>query len=266
MTPPNRTCLIPERLTPGDAEPVIVADFLRFSAGKPLSQLISARGEGHPVYRVDPVTDLARNGAYFSLAALAAGYADAFLQEAVACDRTMVVGYCSAAALALRIAAQLAGSRDVLAILVQPSWPDTTMIRSDFARFRADLGAANESCPDLEENPSRSLSQLGHLLHADLRAMATAHGLDESSSALAELLARYRAWLGFLLACRDALREPWSYKLSLNVLADAAGNALVPWFAPGSYQVTQLQPPDAEPVSGPDLARSVLAQIRNHAT
>ncbi len=265
MTSSIRPCLVPERLTPGDAEPVIVADFLPFSSGKPLSQVISAHGEGHPVYRVDPVTDLACDGAYLSLAALAAGYTDAFLQAAAACDRTVVVGYCSAAALALRIAARLAGSRDVLAILVQPTWPDTTMIRSDLDRFRADLGAANGSRPDLDEDPSRALSQLGELLHADLRAMATAHGLDESGGALAELLARYRAWLGFLLACRDALREPWSQELSLNVLVDAAGNALVPWFESGSYQVTKLSSPDAEPVSGTKLARSVLAKIRNYA-
>lgn len=243
-----------------------MADFLRSSGTPRFSKLFSADNDGHPIYAVDPVTDLARSGAYAPLAELAAGYADAFLAANATPGRTVVIGYCSTAALSLRIAGRLAAATDVLTVLARPMWPDADMIHSDFAEFRASLGVTDGPCPDLDGDPYVTLSRLEQVLHADLRAVARAHGLDESDSTVADLLARYRAWLGFLLTSRSALRRPWRGEVPLDVLADTADCTHVPWFERGSYQVTRLPLPDDELMAMANLAKSSLARIRDRGT
>jgi hypothetical protein len=266
VTPATRPRLVTERLNDGDAEPVIVADFVRFSGTPRFSAVLSSGDHRHPIYAVDPVTDLARSGAYLPLADLAAGYADEFLAANATPGRTVVIGYCTAAALALRIAGRLGATTDVLAVLVRPMWPDADMIRSDFAEFRAGMGAAEVPAPDLGGDPGATLRRLERVLEADLHAVARAHGLDESSSALPEMLARYRAWLGFLLTSRSAIEQSWRGELPLKVLTGAAGCTYVPWFDHGSYKVTRLSLPADEPLAAACLAGAALAQIQSGGT
>lgn len=260
-TPP---ALAVKRLTQGDAEPVIVIDFLRVSAAPRLSTMFAGEVCGHPVFAADPVADLARCAAIVPLAELAAGYADAFRATAPAAEAVVVVGYCAAAALALQVADRLAGSGRVRAILAQPTWPDAAMVSVNVAGFRADLGVTDGSPCDLDGDPGVILHRLEGVLRADMRAMARASGLDGSATvakALADLLDRYRAWLGFLLASRAALERPWHPGVPVDVLAGTSGPAAVPWLGPGSYAVTRLALPGEERLAAALLARSALALV-----
>jgi hypothetical protein len=280
---PLTACISPAlaRLSSGDAEPVIVTDFLRVSSAPRLSTVLAGEARRHPVFAVDPVADLARCAAFVPLAELAAGYADTFAAAVPGAKKIVVVGYCAAAALALRIAARLAGSdaigrlpgqkstigrapgqeSRVRVILVQPTWPDTAMIGADMAGFRADLGVSDGSPGDLDGDPGVILHRFEQTLRADMRAMARTNGLDGSAAvgkALADLLDRYRAWLGFLLASRGALKRPWDPGVPVDVLAGTSSPATVPWLGPESYAVTRLALPDGEHLATALLARSAL--------
>lgn len=269
--PPDHYTLTIERLTAGAGRPIVVVDFLQLSSARQLAEVLSARSNGHPVYRIDPVTDLARDGRYRPLDSLADGYADACLRAGVVRRELTVAGYCSAAALALLIAARLAGRAKVDSVLVQPTWPDAQSVASDFGSFRADLGAGNqplsgldtEVTPDMAARPDVLLEQMHDALHRDLQVMAAARGLDTAGPALADLLARYRAWLGFLLSSRAALQRPWPREMHPRLLLGAAAEPLIPWSDPGSYHVVRLQVPDDELLTDAALADTVLAPPRS---
>jgi hypothetical protein len=285
MTARTRPALALKRLSGGGAEPVIVIDFLRGSSAPRLSTVLAEQAHGRPVFAADPIADLARCEAFVPLTALAAGYADAFRADAPAADQAVVIGYCAAAALALRLAARLAGLDAVgqlsgqkstvgqlsgqkstvgrvRVILTQPTWPDTAMIRTDIAGFRADIGVTDGPPGDLNGDPGVILHRLERVLRAEMRTMAKVNGLDGSAAvvkALADLLGRYRAWLGFLLATRGALERPWHPGVPVDVLTGTSGQATVPWLGPGSYTITRLALPDGEHLAAALLARSALA-------
>jgi hypothetical protein len=208
MAPASSLTLSLDQLADGGGDPVLVVDFVQFSTTQQLSDDLGRHGGGHPVYRIDPVTDLAREPGYRPLDALADGYAEVCLARGLAGGRLAVVGHCSAAPLSLCLADRLAGRAEVSSVLVQPTWPDEEMIGTDFGSFRAELGAAAGPVPDLVD-PDLALAQMTVVLRDDLRAMALRYGLDPASAALGDMLARYRAWLGFLLAGSAAPHRPW---------------------------------------------------------
>ena len=176
----------------------------------------------------------------------------------------MLVGYCSAAVLAVRIAERLAGGRVVLA---RPSWPDTAMVAETLADVRAELGAAGEPPPELTGAASAVLDQVSDTLHRDLQALANLHGLDPTGRPLLELLERYQGWFGYLLAARaavDGLREQARRPpTELLVLAESAEQAAVPGLTAGSYQRRLVNlPGDAAPdLATGELARLLLAEL-----
>jgi hypothetical protein len=260
VTSAVRPALIPECLAAGHAEPVIVADFLQFSARDRFSRVLSSNSHGHPVYAVDPVTDLVRSGTYVSLDELAAEYADAFLAANTGTGSAVVIGYCAAAALSLRIAELLAERTEVLPILVRPAWPDTDMIRSDFGGMLADLGIADAPVPGLDGDPRLALGRLERILWPGVRALAAERGLDPSGAVVAELVARYRGWLGFLLASRACAERPYG-RLSPAVIAGASDVPRVPWLDSGSYRLIRIQLPDDETAAAAELASCSLAQM-----
>ena len=208
MLAADRPALSVEQLAGGDRAPVLVVDFVQFTSTQPLPDELARHGRGHPVLRIDPVTDLAREPAYRPLDALADGYAEACRRQGLAGGRIAVVGHCSAAPLALALADRLAGAAEVSPVLVRPTWPDAAMVAADFRSFRDELGAAAGPVPAAAD-PDLALRQMTVVLHDDLRAMARTQGLDPGSAVIADMLARYRAWLGFLLAGSAASRRAW---------------------------------------------------------
>jgi hypothetical protein len=208
-----------ERLADGGRDPVLIVDFLQFTATQPLGDELARHARGHPVLRIDPVTDLAGEPGYRPLDALADGYAELCRWQRLTGGRLAVVGYCSAVPLSLRLADRLAAEAEVSSVLVRPTWPDGGMVAAGFGAFRAELGAAPGPVPE-PADPELALQQMTVVLRDDLRAMARAHGLDPASAVLGDMLARYRAWLGFLLAGSAAPRPAWGPEQVVEVPAD----------------------------------------------
>jgi hypothetical protein len=256
--------LMLQRLTAGEAEPVLVVDFQAFSAAPRLSQLLSDLTKGRPVYQVDPVGVLSGDQRYASLPDLAAACVGAFLDSGPADGRVFVVGHCSAAALSLHIARMLEGRREIAVILVHPTWPDEKYVRIRFADFQASLQAESRPCPDLDGDSCRSVAQMEQILRDGLAARAVSLGLDGSTEAFSDLLGRYRGWLAFLLACRNDLPGACATRAAtVKVLTDAPAGIDIPWLSPDAYQISRVPTVDlANPIT-PELASLVLAQIVN---
>lgn len=208
MPPTSSPALSLEQLADEGGDPVLLVDFVQFTSTQQLADELSGYARGHRVLRIDPVTDLAREAGHRSLEALADGYAQLCRQHGLPGGRLAVVGYCSAAPLALELVDRLAPQAAVSTVLVQPLWPDGATVAAGFRSFRAELGAAPGPVPE-PADPELALQQMTVVLRDDLRAMARAHGLDPASAVLGDMLARYRGWLGFLLAGSRAPRRAW---------------------------------------------------------
>jgi hypothetical protein len=254
----DRLPLTVDQLTTGPGDPVLVVDFIEFSAAQRLSEVLSRQATGNPVYRLDPVTDLTRDSAYWPLDKLADGYADLWLAHGPGRPRLAVVGYCSAAALAWCIAARLASLVQLGFVLVRPTWPDAQLISAEFADFRADLGGETTAVPDLEADPELALRQMQRVLRDDLHVMAAGSGLDPASPSLTELLDRYRAWLGFLLSSSEAQRRPWPGALHPHVLVGADTEPLVLHADSVAYEIVRCPVPGHALMDDANLADSVL--------
>jgi len=261
MTSAIREALAPLQLVEGDGAPLLVVDLQPLSAVRRLSQFLGNRPHGHPVYQFDPIDTLSGDRRYMSVPELAAAYAEAALASGLGDGRIFLVGYRSAAALTLHIARLLADTRQVTTTLVRPAWPDTEMVRRQFADFQAALGAAFTGCPDLDDYPHQTVAEMARILREDVLAMAAKRGLDQSSAVLTELLTRYRAWLAFLLAGRNAGPVPWAAGLDLDVFTDTSGGRAVPGLGPRAYWTSRLPLLDHEPYSTPELAELIMARI-----
>lgn len=261
-----RTGFTAHRLTTGRGGSVLVADFQPVSTVRRLGALLGDQGTDLAVCQLDPAQDLTGGAALLPLDEMAAEYAASF-QAVDSAPFTTVIGYCSAAALALRIADRLATGRRVEVLLARPTWPDDELIGQILAKIRADLGAETRSAAetsaglDLSGTAPESLIAMEVLLRADLHALAAAHGLDPDSGPMRELLGRFRGWLGFLLSARSALRSPWVRGLSVHVCADVTDNAYVPWFEPGSYAVATARFSEDEAAAGEELAQALLGRL-----
>jgi hypothetical protein len=250
-----------QQLTAGEAGPVLVADFQAFSSAPRLSQLVSDRAAGRPVYQVDPLDALSQGRPYKTLTGLAAAAGGSFARSAPASGRVVVIGYCSAAALSLRIAAMLAGSREVAVVLLRPSWPDTELIRNQFATLAANVGAAHRLCPELDGDPDSCVARMADILRADIEALAASHGLDGSSGTFLELLLTYRSWLAFLLACRNDAPPAWAGAAAVTVLTEAKGSVTIPGLRPGAFEVRPLPSLDEKNPVTAEVVELVVAQI-----
>lgn len=256
--------LILEQITAGGTGPVLVADFLAFSSAPRLSDLISSRIQGRPVYQLDPLGALSGDRAYVSLADLAAQAAQEFGRPQPADGPVTVIGYCSAAALSLHLATLLARSAPTVAVLLRPSWPDAEMITAEFATLLANLRSGGRPSPVLDGDPGEVVTSMEQALRADIAAMAASQGLEGEES-FAELLMTYRSWLGFLLACRNDPRSAWADGgAAVTVLTEFQG-ASVPGLSPGAvrYELLPPAPDDKNPVS-PAVVDLVIAQVTSH--
>jgi hypothetical protein len=258
MTSPSLQPLKLVQLTSGAGDAVLFVDFAQFSSGRLLSEELSECCGDRAAYRIDPVTDLAGDQAYWPFGALADGYVEACLALGLNGRRVSVVGYCSAAALSLGVAARLAGQ--AAPVLVLPTWPDVQMIAADFRCFRTELGARSQSLPDMTGAPSTVLRRMEDVLRGDLDAMAAAYSLDQASPNLGEMLARYRAWLGFLISTADALRWHGPPGLRPRVVLGSDSRTDMPGFAADAYEVIRLPVPEEDLLGCDELAASVLAR------
>jgi hypothetical protein len=249
-------------LIAGVAQPVLVADFQAFSSAPRLSHMIGARAEGRPVYQVDPLDALSRDRLYAPLAELAAETVAAFLRSQPADGPAVVVGYCSAAALAVHIAALLARSREAAAVLLRPSWPGTEVIEEQFATLAANVGAPRLSCPGLDGDPDRCVRRMAELLRAEMAALVTSKGLDGSDEIFGELLLTYRSWLAFLLACRNDSPAGWAGgSPAVTVLTEAPDTVTVPGLSPGDFEVCPLPVLDEDDPVTAEVADLLVARI-----
>ena len=254
--------MILRQLVPGAAKPVLVADFQAFSSAPRLSNMVSDRAAGRPVYQVDPLDALSLDRPYISLADLAAEAVESFVSSQPADGPAYVFGYCSGAALSMQVARMLARTREATAVLLRPSWPDTEGVAEQFATLAAGLGARELACPDLDDDPDRCVRRMEDLLSAELVALATSQGLDGSADTFGELLLTYRSWLAFLLACRNDSPDGWTGgTIAVRVLSEAPDTATVPGLPAGKFEVSQLPALDPENPVTPEVVELVVAQI-----
>ena len=256
------------RLAAGTANPVLVADFQAFSSAPRLSHLISGRAAGRPVYQVDPLEALSQQRPYVSLADLATEAVSSFARAQPADGPVYVVGYCSAAALSLHIAALLASTREATAVLLRPSWPDDDSIRTNFGTLAANLGADRLACPELGDDPDRGVRHMEKLLSAEMEALVVSRGLDAGADTFRELLLTYRSWLAFLLACRnDSLdRRPGAATAvtadtAVTVLTESPDSVSVPSLRPDQFKVCPLPALDEDNPVTPEVAEILVAQL-----
>jgi hypothetical protein len=254
--------VILKRLSPGDGEPILVADFQPFSDAPCLSGLLAGlAGAARPVYQVDAVGALSAGQAYLSVSALAAASVREFLADDPG-GQVTVVGHCSAAALALHIARLLAPGRDVVAVLVQPTWPDDEHVRIRFGEFLANVNAGDPPCPDLDAEPAACVAEMERVLREALIELAESMDLGSSADPFLDLLTWYRAWLSFLLACKnDSPGGEGAWPAAVRVLTDAVGVAEVPGQSADRWQSCPVLQPGQGTTATPELAGLVLAQV-----
>jgi hypothetical protein len=262
MTGTVSSSFVPERLSSGTVGSVLVVDFQPYSTGKRLGELIAAGAPDRTVQQIEPARDLAARHDYLGLDELADEYASSCRVAGDPAD-AVLVGYCSAAVLAVRLAERLASSR---VILLRPTWPDTAMIADTLADVRAEIGAAGEPAPELVGAAPDVLGRLSDTLHRELQALANLHSLDPTSRLVLELLERYQGWFGYLLAARAAVDELRGRAdrspVDLLTLADSAEQAAVPGLTTGSYRRRLVHLPDAPAeLATAELARLLLAEL-----
>jgi len=254
--------ILVRQIVAGAAKPVLVADFQAFSSAPRLSHMVSDRAEGRPVYQVDPLGALSQHRPYIDLADLAAEAVGTFGRSAPTDGPVFVIGYCSAAALSMHIAALLAPTRQATAVLLRPTWPDTETIKNTFATLAANLGARQLACPELDDDPGHCVQLMEKLLGAELKALVTSQGLDPSADTFGELLLTYRSWLAFLLACRnDSLAGGTAGATAMKVLTEADDVATVPGLAAGQFEVCPLPVLDEDNPITPEVVDLLVAQI-----
>jgi hypothetical protein len=188
----------------GDGPAVAVVDFAEFSARGTIAELIQRDFAGHPVLRVDAVSTIGADLRGMELDELALLCAHALRDAAPA----LVVGYCSAAGLAVRTAAALAGSgRPPRVVLVEPTWLTAGDVREALDGLRGSLGAQERF------NGALDLHVVLPVLRDDLVGNLVAQGVAEHelNACVELLLPRYEAWFSFLLLTLRGAAGPGDY-------------------------------------------------------
>jgi hypothetical protein len=213
-----------------DKRVIVVADFALFSADLTLGSVLAGHSRSHLVLRVDAVSDLSRVHGYCPLNDLAQGYANALMEFNGRLG--LIAAHCSAATLAMHLAATMTslGHSPPAVALVAPTWPTLADVRREFVELRHALHAPQDSGSEIRlgDDPARELARLDEVLTADVAAMCNSQGLDadEREIITEQLAARYRAWLGFLLA--SAQSGPVRPHGDVRILVGRAGSGPLP--------------------------------------
>ncbi len=130
-------------------------------------------------------------------------------QARLICDQVagpiqLIFGYCSGAALALRVAAELhaRGADAPHVLLLNPDVIDDETLRREFASMYAGVGGEPaEVVPSLVGQSGETLvDSLEEALFTRQDALIEAYGGPEAAEPVRYLFNRYRAWLRFLAA------------------------------------------------------------------
>jgi hypothetical protein len=247
------------RLSPGEADPILVADFQAMSMTPRLSEMLSERLHARAVFQIDPIGALSADRLYAPLRELAGACAGEFSSAGADRGRVLVIGHCSASPLALHIADLLAPVRPVSAVLVNPTWPDDDHLTEKFTEFLTRFGPATHPVPDLEADPCQVVSAMEQVFRDEVTALAASKGLSSSAGVFSDLIVWYRAWLAFLLAGRnDAATERTAAQAAVTVLSDSPATVTVPGLS--AFPIHEIPPQPVGTVT-PDLAELVAKHI-----
>lgn len=249
------------RLSPGDAEPILVADFQAMSMSPRMSEMLSERIRGRGVFQIDPIAVLSEDRPYIAMPELAAACVREFLGSGANRGQVHVIGHCSASPLALRVAGLLASTRSVTAVLVNPTWPDDDHVTEKFTEFLGKFGPATRTPPELTADPDLVMSKMERIFLDEVATLAARQGLSGSAGAFSDLILWYRAWLAFVLAGRNDTQVGLAAgRAAVTVLSDSPSTVTVPGRNPDAYLVRELPPQPVGTVT-PELAELVARNI-----
>ncbi|NJC11491.1 hypothetical protein F4558_001317 [Micromonospora profundi] len=262
MTTSDLDELILRRLSAGDSDPILVADFQALSLAPRMSEMLSESVGDRPVFQIDPISVLMGECRYASLPELAETCAEQFRKSGADHGHMFVVGHCSASALALRVADLLAADRPVTAVLLQPAWPDDELVAGKFAEYAGKFGRTARPCPDLDADPELVVAEIEQIFRDEMSGLAAGRDLTDAMGAFGDLLVWYRGWLAFLLACRNDVEVGRTGgRAAVTVLSDSPSTVEVKGLDRTAYDIVALPSPQpAGPVT-PELAGHVAAYV-----
>ena len=171
---------------------IALVDFANLSPQGTLAGLVARDLSEYTVLRADVVTALGPELAWLSLDEVA----QACVREFLGADPVLLVGYCSTAALTLRVAAKLnENGCHPAVVLIAPTWLTADSIKDEFREVRTSLNAIDDYDAPLERG------SFSAVLREDLVRELRVEGFDEDEVAMGAeaVLARYEAWFYFLL-------------------------------------------------------------------
>lgn len=193
-------------------------------------------------------------------------------QAEMICDQLtgpaqLIFGYCSGAALALRIAAEL-HDRGVDAphvLLLNPDVIDDETMRREFTGMYTGVGG------DPTEVLATLVGQTGEELVDNLQkalfdrqdALIEAYGGPEAAEPVRYLFNRYRAWLAFLAVTgRAPVVDPHSPVSVITGQEHGDVDLAALLSAPGSARIHRCAAPDRTLLASPEAREAVAAIIR----
>ena len=249
------------RLSPGDTDPILVADFQAMSMSPRLSEMLSEQVPGRAVFQIDPISVLSGQRRYAPLPDLAAACAEEFLSSGGDHGRVLVVGHCSASPLALRVAGLLAPTCPATAVLVNPTWPVDEHVTEKFTEFLSKFGPTDHPAPALDGDPDQVVSAMDQVFREEVKTLAAKRGISASAGVFEDLVVWYRAWLSFLLAGRNDTDIGQAVgQARVSVLSDHPALVEVPGLSKGAYPVQELAPQPVGTVT-PELAGLVATHV-----
>lgn len=248
-------------LSSGTGDHIIVVDFTKFTGEQTASALLGSLLEDRSLLRVDPVADLSTTTDWLALPELASAYAE--LITGLEQRPALLVGYCSAAPLALAIAADLAAAGLTVPVqLIAPGFPDRALVLDELDEIRQTIGAPSMAGnAELDASSHAAMKQIRGILQTDLVAAAVANGLSaiEAEILTEELGARYGAWLAYVLSAADAPVPAIPADLNVVTSHDVWSAPAAGWPSTARVHVgDELRP---QFLDSEHIARAVAAQL-----
>lgn len=242
--------------------PTLLVDFSDFTTAPKLTELLGSHLPDHGLYRLDGVHAYATAVPPATIEKLGTMCADELVRRQL-CP-VVIIGYCSAATLALDIADRLRthSELDPAIILIDPAFVTRTEIERNLRAIRESLDA------DLDHAPPRleSVTDVLLVLRGDLtRHFRSQKVPDEEIELCVDLmLRRYEHWFGFLFESMRTL-PPAPSRVDL-VLSSAASSALPPNWTSVGVESHQFDLPIADLLASPSLAERLGSLIVQRAT